>query len=272
MVLKVQMTLDFARTAITLIVFMYASFSDYKTREVSNNVWIIYAPIAFILTFCEIYFFEFTQFPFYIASVGLTSIFATLIFYSGGFGGADAKALICLALALPFQPSNLFFPVSGEISPISNIFFPMTVFSNGILLAALMAVYMLLRNLFWHRQHKIKFFGDEFKNQSLGRKFLILMTGYKTPINKLREKWHLYPLEDIEEEADESNRKLLIFPNDDERESIVERLNGAVEKGVIQDLIWTTPGLPMLIFITVGLVIALFFGDIIWILIRLLLV
>jgi preflagellin peptidase FlaK len=272
MVLKVQMVLDVARTSLTLIVFMYASFCDYKTREVSNNVWIIFAPIAFVLTFCEIYFFEFTQFPFYGACFGLTSIFAILIFYSGGFGGADAKALICLALALPFQPSNLFIPVSGDISPISNIFFPMTVFSNGILLAALMAIYMLSRNVFWHRQHKIQFFGEEFKSQSLGRKILILITGYKVPINKLKEKWHLYPLEDIENVEDGLNRKLLIFPNDDGRDAIVERLKGAVEKGSIQDMIWTTPGLPMLIFITVGLMIALFFGDIIWILIRLLFV
>jgi preflagellin peptidase FlaK len=135
-----------------------------------------------------------------------------------------------------------------------------------------MAVYMLVRNLFWHKQHKTQFFGEEFKNQSIGRKILVLMTGYKAPISKLREKWHLYPLEDIEKVGDESNRKLLIFPNDDEREAIVERLNGAVKKGLIQDLIWTTPGLPMLIFITVGLIIALFFGDIIWILIRLLFV
>ena len=78
--------------------------------------------------------------------------------------------------------------------------------------------------------------------------------------------------EDIEKVEDGLNRKLLIFPNDDGRDAIVERLKGAVEKGSIQDMIWTTPGLPMLIFITVGLIIALFFGDIIWILIRLLFV
>ncbi|MCK5563497.1 peptidase A24, partial [Candidatus Bathyarchaeota archaeon] len=36
--------------------------------------------------------------------------------------------------------------------------------------------------------------------------------------------------------------------------------------GKIQNNIWATPGLPMLIFITAGLVIALVFGDLVRIL------
>jgi prepilin signal peptidase PulO-like enzyme (type II secretory pathway) len=32
--------------------------------------------------------------------------------------------------------------------------------------------------------------------------------------------------------------------------------------------VWATPGLPMLIFITLGLIVALLFGDIVWLLVR----
>ena len=46
---------------------------------------------------------------------------------------------------------------------------------------------------------------------------------------------------------------------------IVDRISKAVQNGKIQNNIWATPGLPMLIFITAGLVIALVFGDLIWI-------
>jgi preflagellin peptidase FlaK len=37
----------------------------------------------------------------------------------------------------------------------------------------------------------------------------------------------------------------------------------------MNDSVWATPGLPFLIFITAGLVLALFVGDIVWICIRL---
>jgi preflagellin peptidase FlaK len=266
--------LDGARVSLCFVFLLYASWSDYKTREVSNTVWILFAPLAFALTFLEISIYEFPQLPFYQMygmCFGLTAAFAIILFYSGGFGGADAKALMCLALALPFYPENLFIPLSREISPISQTFFPITVFSNSVLLAAVTAVYMFLRNLFWHKRTGRKLFGEGHGDESFGRKFLVLITGYKVHINKLKEKWHLYPLEDVEDVEGELKRKLVVLPKDEGRNAIVERLAKAVEAGKIQDLVWATPGLPMLIFITAGLILALFFGDIIWICISFLL-
>ena len=264
----------FTGTRITLCVifFIYASWSDYKTREVSNTVWILFAPLAFTLTFLEIYMnYGFSQLPSYGICFGLTATFAIILFYSGGFGGADAKALMCLALALPFFPESLLKPLS-EISPIVQTFFPITVFSNSVLLAAATAIYMFLRNVFWHKRTGRKLFEEGHQNESLGRKILVLITGYKVSVNKLKEKWHLYPLEDAEENSEKGfKRKLVLIPKDEDRNTIVERLTKAVEAGKIQDTIWATPGLPMLIFITAGLIIALFFGDIVWTCIRLLL-
>jgi preflagellin peptidase FlaK len=266
-----QIIFEAARTALTLAFLFYASWSDYKTREVSNKVWIIYAPIAFALTFAEIYLYAFSRLPMYGISFGLTAGFAVLLFYSGGFGGADAKALMCLALALPFFPETLFTPLSGEISPISQFFFPITVFSNAVLLAAATAIYMLLRNVVWRQRTGKRLFEEGLEKESLGRKILVLATGYRVPISKLKEKWHVYPMEDVEEDRDWLKRKLVIVPRDEDRNAIVERLIKAVESGRIQENVWATPGLPMLIFMTVGLVIALFFGDVIWFFTRLLL-
>lgn len=259
--------LDGARVSLCFGFLFYASWSDYKTREVSNTVWILFAPLAFALTFLEISICEFPKFPPYLMygmCFGLTAAFAIILFYSGGFGGADAKALMCLALALPFHPENLFIPLSREISPISQTFFPITVFSNSVLLAAATAVYMFLRNLFWHKRTGRKLFGEGHGNESFGRKFLVLITGYKVSVNNLKEKWHLYPLEDVEDVEDELKRKLVVLPKDEGRKAIVKRLARAVEAGKIQDLVWATPGLPMLIFITAGLIMALLFGDIVW--------
>jgi preflagellin peptidase FlaK len=263
--------LEGARVSLCLSFLIYASWSDYKTREVSNIVWILSAPIAFALAFLDFYLYDFSQLPLYGICFGLTAVFAIILFYSGGFGGADAKALMCLALVLPFFPESLIKPLSEEISPISQIFFPITVFSNSVLLAAASAVYMFLRNVFWHKKTGRKLFEEGHKSESLGRKILVLITGYKVSVNKLKETWHLYPLEDIEENPEKGfKRKLVLIPKDENRNAIVERLTKAVEAGKIQETVWATPGLPMLIFITVGLIIALFFGDIVWICMRLL--
>jgi preflagellin peptidase FlaK len=264
--------LETARLSICLSSLIYASWSDYKTREVTNKVWILSTPLAFALTFIEFYLYNPSQLPLYGLCFGLTTIFAIILFYSGGFGGADAKALMLLALVLPFFPENLPKPLSGEISPILRVFLPITAFSNSVLLAAATAVYIFLRNIFWHKRTGKKLFEEKYENESLGRKILVLITGYKVPVNKLKEKWHLYPLEDIEEHSEEgSKRTLILIPKDENRNSIVERLTKAKDDGRIQDTVWATPGLPMLIFITAGLIIALCFGDIVWALIRLLL-
>jgi len=267
----VQILFDAGRTAITLLFLFYASWSDYKTREVSNTIWMLFAPLAFVLTFLEIYIYDFSQLPSYGMCFGLTAAFAIILFYSGGFGGADAKALMCLALALPFYPENLTKPFFRHASPISQTFFPITIFSNSVILAASTAIYMLLRNIIWRQKTGKKLFEREYESKSFGRKLLVLVTGYKVPIDKLKEKWHLYPLEDVEKTENGLKRKLVVLPKDEGRDAIVERLSKAVENGKIQKAVWATPGLPMLIFITTGLVIALLFGDIVWICISFLL-
>jgi len=264
-VLIVQALFDLARVAISLLFLLYASWSDYKTREVSNGVWILYAPLAFALTFAELLIYEdASTMLFYGISFSLIAAFSIILFYSGGFGGADAKALMCLALALPFYPESLFKPLSGEVSPISKTFFPVSVFSNSVLIAATSAVYMFLHNIVWHKKVGKKIFEEGFKKESLGKKAVTLITGYKVSVDKLKKKWHLYPMEDVEENT-EVKRKLVIIPRDEDRNAIIERLGKAVEDGKIENMVWATPGLPMLIFITAGLIIALFFGDIIWI-------
>jgi preflagellin peptidase FlaK len=264
--------LEALRVLTSLTLLIYASWSDYKTREVSNSVWIIFAPLTFALTFADLYLYESSDALFsYCISFGLTAAFAIILFYTGGFGGADAKALMCLALALPFYPINLLAPISQQISPISSILFPITVFSNAVVLVFVPVIYILLRNLYWRKKIGRKLFEEDHKSEAFWRKLLVLITGYKVSVNELKEKWHLYPLEDIEENENESRRKLIITSRDENRNATVERLAKAVETGKIQDSVWASPGLPMLVFITAGLIIALFYGDIVWILVRLLL-
>ena len=106
-------------------------------------------------------------------------------------------------------------------------------------------------------------------SESLWKKFVILITGYKVTVAKLKEKWHVFPMEDVEEDAEKTlKRKLVIIPRDEERDKIVERLSNAADAVKIDAYVWATPGLPMLIFVTLGLIVALLFGDIVWLLVR----
>jgi preflagellin peptidase FlaK len=253
-----------------LIILTYSSWSDYKTREVSNKVWLIYAPIALVLSLIQIGIFEQSQLPFYALSFGITAGIALLLFYAGGFGGADSKALMCIGLSLPFAPLLLITPIIAA-SPTSQIIFPITIFGNAVLFAAATGIYMVLRNVVWHKRQRVKMFPGGLASQSIGKKLLVLVTGYKMNISKVKALWHVFPMEDISTESDMQKRILVVVPREEGRNQIVERLSNAIDTGKIDRYVWATPGLPMLIFVTLGLVTAVFFGDIVWFLVSLLL-
>ena len=256
-----------ARIAITVGFLVYASWSDFKTREVSNRVWAVYAPIAIALMLAELLIYDPSKLALFGVSAGLTVGLAFLLFYSGGFGGADSKALMCIAFALPFAPEAYTPLVNAVVSPTSQFIYPFTIFSNAVLFAAASAVYMLLRNVVWHKKNGQKMFGGTLAEESWGKKILVLITGYKMTVAKLKEKWHVFPMEDVDDKSD-LKRKLVIVPHDDGRDKMVERLSNAADAGKIDNYVWATPGLPMLIFITAGLVVALIYGDLIWMIVR----
>ena len=252
---------DGARTILCLSFLIYASWSDYKTREVSNKVWIILGPLALALTAFQFFVFDPELLITYVLSFAVTSALALAIFYAGGFGGADAKALICISLALPVYPKHLLPQPPGLFSPL----FPLTIFTNSVLLGALSVFYALFRNLLWKARNSGTLF-EGLETESFGRKIMALFSGYKVKVSKL-EKGHMYPLEDVYvNDEGERKRKLLVFPKDEEREEIVARILENVKEERVDGGVWATPGLPLLIFITAGLIIALAYGDIVWIL------
>ncbi|MGO8806167.1 MAG: A24 family peptidase C-terminal domain-containing protein [Candidatus Bathyarchaeia archaeon] len=276
-----QLLLIGSQVAVTLAILLYSSWSDYKTREVSNWVWAVYAPIAIALSVSDLLLFDQSKIILFGVSVGSKIILfgvsvgftvglAFLLFYTGAFGGADSKALMCIAFSLPFAPVALFTPViANSLSPVAQVIYPMTIFSNGVLFAAASCLYMVLRNYVWHKRNGKEMFTGTLAHESIGKKILILITGYKMSIAKLKEKWHIFPMEDVEVEGEsEPKRKLVVIPSEEGRDGIVDRLSNAVQAGKIDTYVWATPGLPMLIFITAGLIVALLCGDLLWMLVR----
>jgi len=230
---------------------------------VSNTLWLVMAPFAFALTTLQFMLFSPQLFQFYMLSFAVTTALSVALFYAGAFGGADAKALICLALALPLYPSYSFWSSVVFVSPL----FPITVFSNGVLLAGFTIIYAVVRNLVWKLRTGGKFF-QGFENESTWRKALVFLTGYKVKATAL-EKGYFYPLEDIDiTETGENERRLLVLPSDEKAKGVVEKILSATRKERLPNEVWATPGLPLLIFITAGLIVALIFGDLVWILLR----
>jgi preflagellin peptidase FlaK len=258
-----------SKVTLSLAILLYASWSDYKTREVSNRVWVIYAPIALFLSLAELLLYDPSKLPLFGLSFGVTAAIAFALFYSGGFGGADSKALMCIALALPFSTAALFTPLfPSGISPISQVLFPLTIFSNAVLFAAASGIYLLLHNIVWNVKHGQKIFEGTLAAESIVKKFLVLITGYKVSVAKLQEKWHVYPMEDVDDDGkNPPKRKLVVVPRDEGRSEVVGRLSNAVDTEKINDYVWATPGLPMLIFVTAGLIVSVLFGDIVWLLV-----
>jgi preflagellin peptidase FlaK len=264
-----QLFLIAAQVFVTATILIYASWSDYKTREVSNKVWAVYAPIAVALSLADFLIYDPSKLLLFGASAGLTVGLAFLLFYCGAFGGADSKALMCIAFALPFAPVALISPaIANSLSPISQFIFPFTIFSNAVLFAAASGIYMILHNYVWHKRNGKKMFTGTLAHESMWKKIVILITGYKVTVSKLKEKWHVFPMEDVQDDEKSLQRNLVVIPSDEGRDGIVERLSNAVQAGKIDTYVWATPGLPMLIFITLGLIVALLGGDLVWMLVR----
>ncbi len=259
MSLTATTTIEGAALLLSLGALLAASISDFKTREVSNKVWIAYGPLALLLFIARI---ALSPSPWDTAPILLVSALATivvafLLFQFGVMGGADSKALMCLGLALPVPPS-LF---SSLWQPPFTLYpFPIAILANSFLLSITSALFILGRNLVQGAAGKGLFRG--FERESFLRKLLILFTSYKTSFNVLEARTYLYPAEQVELADSKPVRHLrLVSSAEEDRGKLVSGLEGYKAQGLFSDGVWVTPGLPHLVFLTASLTIVLLVGD-----------
>lgn len=130
-----------------IIILAYAAYSDYKSCQVSNKLW-LYAPVGLALMIAEVYSFTPTLFSLNLAIAGGVSLaaFAAWWFFDlmeakkklpfTLFGAADSKALILLSLCMPLSPV---FAVYVGI-------FPLAAFLLGGIAAGLKFIFSRRRN------------------------------------------------------------------------------------------------------------------------------
>ncbi|MBI4258530.1 MAG: prepilin peptidase [Thaumarchaeota archaeon] len=215
---------------IILVTLSVASIYDLWKREVPDKVWLIFGAIGSAATALDIFSGR-LQLIVLFASVGITTVFSTGLYYLRFYGGADAKALIAASLTLPFyEPTNFIHPLA-----------PIMILANGTLLLIGLPVLFSLFNLIQIVRGKHIFQG--FESESWWRKAAACSIGYRAGLKRVR-RFHL-TLEKVEEGVKKFDFSLL---RDDDM---------FVEKGDR----WVTPGLPLIVFLLVGAVALALYGD-----------
>ena len=191
---------------------------------------------------------------------------AFLLFQFGAMGGADSKALMCVALALPVAPAFLS-PLWQ--APLVFYPFPIAILVNSFLLSISMMFILLGKNVL-SRSSAGKGLFQGFEKESILRKALVLLTSYKTSFNVLQSSTHLYPAEQVAVVDSRPVRQLhLVSSVDEERDKLVAGLQGYKDQGLFSDGVWVTPGLPHLVFMTASLIVTVVVGDLLmWLFFR----
>jgi len=246
--------LDPAVILTTIFFFALASIYDLKTREVPDKVWLAFLPIGIALTAFRLYVLP-SLILLTAISVVLTVAISFVMFYFGLFGGADAKAIMCLGATIPLTLTS-YDSIFGYVFP----FLPITVTITSYLCSALVILWIVGRNLTHHFQHGKMF--DGLSNESSWKKTLAFVTGYLVPQSKLRSIFYLYPMEEVVDTSEGSRRALKVYTSaEEDREMVVSTLCEKLKQMGYEGEVWVTPGLPHMIFLLLGLIITLIFGD-----------
>ena len=184
----------------------------------------------------------------YIWQLMVIPILFVIIFFLYQFniikGGADAKALMAIALLIPRYPMIGPFPLVNVTVDATQYIMPFAilVLFNAALLTLVVPLVMLVYNLY---KHDVK--------------FPAMLFGYTMDLPDARNKF-VWPMEYVKDGA----VKISAFVKSDD--STEEQINQLEASGKTR--IWVTPKIPFLIPITVSLLFSTIVGNIIFFLVR----
>jgi len=229
--LEIQLMLDITRFFIGLIILSYASYTDIKTRRASNLLWLIMGLIGAFLLVIQYVTIGFEN-VLYLAFIPIMILFIYVLFnLKLIFGGADAKALMAVAILTPIKPEILNYPLwDDSIMPFSWV-----IFSNAVILFILIPLSLLIYNI-------IK------KNIE----FPYCILGYKMSVKKAKQSF-VWPLEKIKN----GKRVFSYMPKDFNSDKELKEFE---DKGIRE--IWITPKIPFMIPLLSGFLVSFLFGDI----------
>jgi preflagellin peptidase FlaK len=246
-----------------------------KTRRVKNEVWIVMGLCGCVLIGLELildkraweyflilipigilFFSMFVDFgnsendekkginflPILLYVVGFLVILFFFVLYQAGMlhGGADAKAMMAIAILVPFYPYFSEFPIlrfaSDRVADAMELFFPF-------------AFLVLMNSVFFIIWVLLGFIVFNATRGDFG--FPEMLLGYRMDIDEVEKKF-VWPMERIVE----GERVMILFPRKTDDESLIKLKEMDVKR------IWVTPKIPFIVFITAGFAISVFLGNV----------
>jgi preflagellin peptidase FlaK len=218
----------------------YASYTDIKTRRAANYLWVIMGAIGAVLLLVQYLTIGFDNI-WYLVFIPIMILLVYAFFQMRLlFGGADAKALMAIAILVPLQPSL----VTGiGTFPIWTSFWPgsWTIFCNAVILFLVIPLCLLIYNL-----------------TKRNVQFPHALLGYKMSVEKAKQTF-VWPLERIKD----GKRKLSYMPKEFDADKELAEFE---HLGITE--IWVTPKIPFMIPLLVGFIVTFFPGDLLMQLVR----
>jgi preflagellin peptidase FlaK len=231
--------IDTIRFIAGISILTYASYTDIKTRRAPNILWIILGGVGLVLLAAEFLLIGLENQLIYIAFIPFIIIIVYVLFQLGLiFGGADAKAIMAIAILVPFEPVFYEFPLNNSPMPFSWV-----IFQNSIVIFLFVPLSLFVYNLI---RRDIRF----------PHCFL----GYRMSLQKAKEKF-VWPLERIVD----GHTRFSYVPHSFESDDIYEDFEKIGMKHI-----WVTPKVPFMIPLVVGFVLSFIFGDFLFTLMRIL--
>jgi preflagellin peptidase FlaK len=249
--------LDIVRVAICLIILGYSCVTDWKIRRAPNRLWYIMGAIGLVLGLYQLYSLDFNRYFIFSWALGIVFIFALVYFlyyffqYFGmsGLGGADAKALIAIAIMFPYYPqidlAGIWLPMTDTTR---SIMFGFSVFGNALALNLVVPIAILLYNILTVP------YGELAANP------VTAFTGYKARVEGIKGK-HVKLMHRYSENDGQFEKKRTFGGAEVDEDTYKNMLKWKGE-GKVPEKVWVTPKIPFLIPITLGFIVAVTWGDI----------
>lgn len=219
-----DISFDFIRVTLSLIMLSIATASDIKKREISDIIWIVFGAIgAGLLIFSS----DLSEDLLKTGIALIVAPIALIIWRVGLFGGADAFALIALAVIAP------------QMTLFGGTVMPFTTLTNAVLLSIVPMLVNVIRNAVLLAARRDIFEGFE---ETKSRKIFAMFIGYRASNPKFG-----FSIEKMQGKK----KKLKLSLQHAENAQFCEKKDT-----------WVTPGIPYMIFIAAGFVLQLVYGDI----------
>lgn len=222
----IDIPLNEIRIILALSMLSIATASDIKNREISDIIWVVFGAIGAILVVFSPDIGE------GLLGIGISLIvapIALIIWRVGLFGGADAFALIALAVLAP------------NITMSENMITPFTALTNAVVLSVIPMLVNVTRNTFLIATGRKIFDGFD---ETTSRKIAAMFIGYRASNPKFG-----FSIE----RSKGKQKKLNLSLQHAENTAFCSKTDT-----------WITPGIPYMIFITAGFVLQLIYGDILF--------